>query len=165
MAAQPSAEMFLVFVLVVGIGLCIYIAARTAKVRFSLQTIFVLVTVACVLLALSAAVGANVIGNIALMVLGFVMPLLNLMAIGVLIVLVINSRGMQQALQIGRVTPLVGLALLELGRGPTFGGEFPFGIVILLYYSAFYVAAWFSGKVSAWAYLNYVDPTLDMENV
>jgi|GEM_PF-5169437 len=86
------AETIFVFSMVVGIGMCAYLAFRAKKIRFSLQTIFVLVTASCLAFAMTAAFGFETLLYAAAMLLGCFLPLFNLAVIGMVIVSIINTR-------------------------------------------------------------------------
>lgn len=135
-------ETLLLIFLFMGVGGGIYIAARTNKIRFSLQTIFGLVTAACVLFGFVAAFGPNAIELGLRLIYGALLPLANLIVISVLIVLTLNTRGEQQAIHIGRLVPLLALAILDVARIIMYGPMQNGGAI---YTIAFYATAWLSG--------------------
>ena len=154
------AEMIFVFSMVVGIGMCVYVAFRAKKIRFSLQTIFVTVTGSCLVFAMTAAFGLETLFYAAAMLLGFFLPLLNLAIIGMVIVTIVNTRGERQAVQIGRLIPLVVLAVFDIARVLAFGFSSPLvGVGVFAYvtvFGVFYVTAWASGFASLRAYFAVV---------
>ena len=112
---QVTADMLLIFFVVVGAGLCIVYGAQAGKVQFSLRTVFVMVTTSCVWLAAFGTFGAaayEMIGWL-LMVL---MPPVNFVLVALLTVSVLYTREEQQAVSIGRLVPLVGLAVSDTIR-------------------------------------------------
>lgn len=132
-------ETLLVFSLMVGVGLCVIFGAQLFRVQFSLGTVFVSVTVACVGLAMIAAMGPTVWSAIG-WILMIVFPPANFIIVALLVITVLHARGEPQAVAIGRLIPLIGLAISDTFRvggllaalrfGPATSGLYLFVCVI-----------------------------------
>lgn len=105
----------LTFFTIVGLGLCIVYGAKLNTIQFSLRSIFAIVTTTCVAMAFFASFGI-----VAFEMLGWLltalMPPVNFILVAVLCVSVIHTRDEQQAIAIGRLVPLAGLAIADTVR-------------------------------------------------
>lgn len=147
-----AVQMAIIFLFLFGITACLVLAAQAGNIKFSLQTVFLVLTTSCVGLAMIAAFGSQV-GGIVFFALFVTLPLANLVVIAALIVTAINSVGRNQAITIGYLTPLIALAFVTCGA---FTYRLPEMEPIrhLMYYATGYITAWIAGSVCERTYLS-----------
>ena len=110
----PATFFFLFLLLVVGL-LCGSIAARHGQFKFSLKTVFVVVTTLCVGLGVVSAFG-DFTFTIVFWAMMICLPLANFIVVSVLVVSVTITDGRKRAKRIGWLIPLIGMALIDCGR-------------------------------------------------
>lgn len=138
-------ELAVLFCILFGVATLVSFAALAGKIKFSLRTIFIIVTTSSIGFALFSALGDEMFGLISI-VLMLGLPLANILIVAVLFVSVVNSAGPYQAIRIGWLTPLVGMAFIDCGR-IAFGGNNAFSAGFLVYYPMVYITAWIAGAI------------------
>lgn len=145
-------EAILTFFLVVGVGFCVFYAARVGKVKFTLRSVFVLITTLCVGLAGFATFGPSVFYPLWVFA-SVATPPANLIVVAMLVVSVVHSRDEKQAGYIGMLVPLACLAIsdsIRIGGLLTAGfqalGGSSDATTIVIYLLA-YLTSWASGSV------------------
>lgn len=138
-------ELAVLFCTLFGVATLVSFMALAGKIKFSLRTIFIIVTSACVGFAVISAFGDEwfTVGFWALL-LG--LPIANFFVVAALFVSVVNTDGETQAIRIGWLTPLVGMAIVDCFR-IAFDAGVLFKAYYIAYYLMAYLAAWIGGLV------------------